>query len=81
MPSSSQNAPSRHGGLRSHRDRVRASPARTRGGSWSGARMDTTPDRTNDAADEPDALETAAGPWTPHTTADDGAPVHTPSGG
>lgn len=81
MPSSSQNAPSRHGGLRSHRDRVRASPARTRGGSWSGARMDTTPDRTNDAADEPDELETADVPRTPDTTDDDGAPVDNPSGG
>ncbi|BAJ73008.1 hypothetical protein MTES_0044 [Microbacterium testaceum StLB037] len=42
--------------------------------------MDTTPDRTNDTADEPDELETADAPRIPDTT-DDDAPVDNPSGG
>jgi hypothetical protein len=43
--------------------------------------MDTTPDRTNDTADEPDELETADAPQIPETTDDDDAPVDNPSGG
>jgi len=43
--------------------------------------MDTTPDRTNDTADDPDELETADAPTIPRTTDDDEQPVDNPSGG
>ncbi|MDF2993847.1 MAG: hypothetical protein K0S37_4361 [Microbacterium sp.] len=43
--------------------------------------MDTTPDRTNDTADEPDELETADAPQIPDTTDDGDTPVDNPSGG
>ncbi len=43
--------------------------------------MESTPDRTNDTADEPDELETADAPGLPGTTGDDDTPVDNPSGG
>lgn len=68
-------------GLALHSTRVRARPARGGAGSWSGVGMDTTHDRSNDTADEPDELETADAPVIPDTTDDDDAPVDNPSGG
>jgi len=81
MRSSSQSGAALLGGLRWHVPRVRARPARFVGVTWSGVAMDTTPDRTNDTADEPDELETADDPQIPDTTDDDDAPVDNPSGG
>lgn len=81
MTSSSQAACHRDGGLRWHRHRVCARPARAAPDPWSAVGMDSTPDNAPDTADEPDELETADAPTIPDTTDDDGAPVDNPSGG
>lgn len=42
--------------------------------------MESTPDRTNDTADQPDELETADAPQLPDTTYGDDEPVDNPAG-
>lgn len=81
MPSWSQRARARIGGLRPAQRELSHKAGAHKRERWSGGCMTSTPDNTPDTADQPDELETADLPEIDHGTDDDDAPVDNPSGG